>query len=172
MFGSVSEDNDTQADWNKSPDSYAQDCVMELIQREAPGLAPSMETRTSFQGSRPKDTRSLPLGWCSHEFFRSFAEPYALEAKFRALALNWKREIRAISSTTEICMHPSYQQIIGMGEDAIPLILSELQDAPNYWFWALKAITGEDPVPDSDRGRITRMQEAWLKWGRSHRHFM
>ena len=40
MFGSVGEDNDTQADWNESPDSYARNCVMELIRREAPGLAP------------------------------------------------------------------------------------------------------------------------------------
>ena len=64
MFGSVGEDNETQADWNESAtDSYARSRVMgELFRREASMAAP-METRTFFQGSRPKDTWPLPSTW-------------------------------------------------------------------------------------------------------------
>lgn len=44
-------------------------------------------------------------------------------------------------------MHPAYQQIIGMGEKALPLILRDLRDRPTgHWFWALNAITGEEPT--------------------------
>ena len=50
------------------------------------------------------------------------------------------------SSITEIAMHPAYQQIIGMGSIAIPFIMRELENRPAHWFWALKSITGEDPV--------------------------
>ena len=65
-------------------------------------------------------------------------------------------------------MHPAYQQIIGMGEEALPLILEELSRRPGHWFWALKAITGEDPVPAEHAGEVPEMTRAWLEWGRQH----
>jgi len=51
-----------------------------------------------------------------------------------------------------------------MGDAALPLIFQELRREPDHWFWALKAITGEDPVAESDRGRLDKMTTAWLKW--------
>ena len=65
-------------------------------------------------------------------------------------------------------MHPAYQQIIGMGTDAIPFIVEELRQTPDQWFWALKAITGEDPVDPADRGRVRRMADAWLELAKEH----
>jgi len=47
--------------------------------------------------------------------------------RFITLKTNWESETAALSSITEIVMHPAYQQIIGMGPVAIPLILSELK---------------------------------------------
>jgi hypothetical protein len=43
-------------------------------------------------------------------------------------------------------LHPAYQRIIGLGKAVIPFILRELQTEPNEWFWALRALTGEDPT--------------------------
>jgi hypothetical protein len=63
-------------------------------------------------------------------------------------------------------MNHAYQQIIGMGEPAIPLILDEFERRPSHWSWALTAITGDDPVPESARGRLKEMAAAWLQWGR------
>jgi len=63
-------------------------------------------------------------------------------------------------------MHPAYQQIIGLGPPALPLILAELDRELDHWFWALKAISGEDPVPIESRGNMREMANAWLKWGR------
>ncbi len=89
-----------------------------------------------------------------------------IEDKFRALAAHWKAETGFTSSTTEIAMHPAYQQIIGMGPAVVPLLLRELEQNLDHWFWALSAITGADPVPEASRGRIKEMAEAWLRWGR------
>ena len=94
-------------------------------------------------------------------------EPTAvIKTRFDELTQDWKRDTRMTSSTTEMSMHPAYQQIIGMGERALPLIFRELQQAPSHWFWALRAITGDDPVPEADLGRVPAMRQAWLDWGR------
>ena len=62
-------------------------------------------------------------------------------------------------------MHPAYQQIVGMGRSAVPFILKELANGPGHWFWALRAISGEDPVSPKDRGDVLKMTNAWLVWG-------
>ena len=81
----------------------------------------------------------------------------------RHMAL-WKDETSAQSSIHVMAMHPSYQRIIGMGRPALPLLLQELQREPNQWFWALNAITGEDPgEPYED---FDLAVERWLSWGR------
>jgi len=51
-----------------------------------------------------------------------------------------------------------------MGDKALPFIYYELQQEPDHWFWALKAITCEDPVPIESRGNLQLMANAWLKW--------
>jgi hypothetical protein len=53
-----------------------------------------------------------------------------------------------------------------MGPDAIPLILRELQRRPEHWFWALNAITREDPIDPEYAGNVRKMTQAWLEWGR------
>jgi hypothetical protein len=52
-----------------------------------------------------------------------------------------------------------------MSEPAVPLILKELQARPDHWFTALRAITGENPVPDEHRGDLRAMADDWLRWG-------
>lgn len=89
-----------------------------------------------------------------------------LREQFARLARAWKEDTRYLSSTTEMATHPAYQRIIGMGHDAIPLILAELRREPHQWFWALRAITGEDPVSQTDKGRVRQMASAWVEWGK------
>lgn len=85
---------------------------------------------------------------------------------FQALVEAWRQEVQFLSSVTEMSLHPAYQRIIGMGASVLPLLLRELENRPDHWFWALTAITGVDPVQPEDRGRIEKMSEAWLKWGK------
>jgi hypothetical protein len=80
------------------------------------------------------------------------------------LAREWREETRWISSTTEIAMHPAYQAIIGMGSDALPMIMADLRENSGHWYWALRAISNEDPVPPANRGNIRLMKDAWLSW--------
>jgi hypothetical protein len=86
--------------------------------------------------------------------------------RFRRLAAEWKERSRYISNTAQLAVLKPYQQIIGMGLPAVPLILAELQQEPDQWFWALEAITAENPVPPEAAGRVGLMAEAWIDWGR------
>jgi hypothetical protein len=47
-------------------------------------------------------------------------------------------------------------------------MLRDLEERPRLWVWALPDITGTDPVPASDRGNISKMSEAWVRWGRAN----
>jgi hypothetical protein len=71
-------------------------------------------------------------------------------------------------------MCPAYQQIIGMGAAAVPLIMKELQnslDQPDHWFWALSMITRADPIPVEMYGKHVAMAKAWIAWGEKHKVF-
>jgi hypothetical protein len=90
--------------------------------------------------------------------------------RFRELTQLWKRETAALSSSTQKAMHPAYQEIIGMGERALPLIFAEMTREPDHWFWALRAITRENPVPQENQGNLRAMTWDWLAWGKRHGH--
>jgi len=92
------------------------------------------------------------------------------EKRFRRLADQWREETGPISSMTELVQHPAYQEIIRMGWDVVPLLLRELQERPHHWFWALKLITGDDPLRPEDRGDLEQMAKAWLAWNANRRH--
>lgn len=84
--------------------------------------------------------------------------------RFHTLARQWRHETELLSSTMEMAMHPAYQAIIGMGPAILPEVVTELRERSGHWYWALKAISNEDPVPPCDRGNIKRMKAAWLQW--------
>ncbi|HEY1397016.1 hypothetical protein [Roseateles sp.] len=89
----------------------------------------------------------------------------SLQAKlFAQLKDEWREAVAYSSSPTEMAMHPAYQRIIGMGREALPFIFAELKASPFWWFWALRAITGHDPVDASMKGRLELMSKAWLQW--------
>ena len=54
-----------------------------------------------------------------------------------------------------------------MGSAVVPLVLSDLKKSRDDWFWALSAITGENPIIEADAGNVRKMTEAWLRWGRA-----
>jgi len=88
--------------------------------------------------------------------------------RFERLANQWKAERGPASSVRRMAMNPAYQQIIGMGNEAVSLILHELELKPDHWFWALMAITSANPIPHEDRGKIKKMAEAWVRWGKEN----
>ena len=91
-----------------------------------------------------------------------------VENWFLALASQWKREASGYSSIGMKIRHPAYQAILGLGPQAVKLILQDLAKGPTHWFPALKRLTGGlDPTPLEKRGDVEAMREAWLAWGRS-----
>ena len=56
-----------------------------------------------------------------------------------------------------------------MGPSVVPLILSRLESEgsePDHWFWALRALTGANPVTENECGDIAKMARAWIDWGK------
>ena len=102
----------------------------------------------------------------SHFYFPSSRQREGTEECFLRHAAEWKEATQFDSSPTRAAMHSAYQSIVGMGEAAVPLILRELDREPAHWFWALRSITGIDPVKPSERGQLDLMAQAWLRWGR------
>lgn len=94
-------------------------------------------------------------------------EDKRLEENFLVLASDWKKQTAHHSSMRKRTKHPSFEKIMAMQEEAIPLILRELRHRPQLWFHALESLTGKDPVPDELRTDPKAAAEVWLQWGRN-----
>jgi len=88
-----------------------------------------------------------------------------IQERFRRLASEWKKQSHYMSNTAQMAMLKPYQRIIGMGWPVVPLILEEMRREPDQWFWALEAITEENPVPQEAAGMVPLMTQAWIEWG-------
>ena len=113
-----------------------------------------VEHETNGEGNRTSDDGMVPSG----------KQKEGLDSRFHALAAQWKEETRFLSSIHDMVTHPAYLQIIGMGQEALPLLIDELRREPDHWFVALQAITGTNPIPPSARGDVDAMTQAWLDW--------
>jgi hypothetical protein len=91
-----------------------------------------------------------------------------LRVAFEELVASWSSATAHLSSPSKLMEHPSYRQIIGLGASVLPFLLRDLAESGRFWFPALNAITGENPVPEDAACDIERMVEAWLGWGRAH----
>ncbi|HEY7766955.1 hypothetical protein [Longimicrobium sp.] len=87
--------------------------------------------------------------------------------RFDELAAKWREDTEFDSAPTTIYQHPAYLEIVSWGPPVLPLMFADLATHGSFWFGALRTLTGEDPVPREDRGRIARMREHWLSWGRA-----
>ena len=119
----------------------------------------------------PPHASPVPQGLPSYPFVQrlesmlgSFTEPdRELKEEFRKLAAQWHRETDHFSNIIRKAMSSAYQEIIGMGEKAIPFILRDLETTGGHWFWALRAIARYDAAAGIDN--YDDAVRAWLKWG-------
>ena len=77
----------------------------------------------------------------------------------------WNRETMHLSSAQQIVENKHYQAIIKMGMPVVSIILKDMQKEPDWWFWALTEITGEELVGEDIRGDFNKMVGVWLRWG-------
>jgi hypothetical protein len=119
-------------------------------------------TRPEVQGEAHLRAQVRALG----ELTKSVAAALSIDSDdFDELAEDWKQATAFVSSPEETAMHPSYQRIIGMGTTVLPRILEALEQEPDQWFWALRAIVGRDVAEDATT--IAGAASAWVEWGRS-----
>jgi hypothetical protein len=96
---------------------------------------------------------------------RRIVAGHELGKTFNELAGRWARETAHLSSPSQAAQNPHYLRIIGLGPAVLPLILRRLGQQPDFWFVALRSITGQNPVRPEDAGSMDKMRDAWLRWG-------
>ena len=99
---------------------------------------------------------------------REIVAEQAIEERFAKLVAEWRSGTGGLSSPRAIRSHPAYQQIIAMGEPALRHIFDDLKRNGGWWYPALRALTGQNPVPESAKGNPLLNDEAWLQWGRQN----
>lgn len=96
-----------------------------------------------------------------------------LKRKFNAHVQDWRHATGFLSAVSKKFMHPSYQKIIGMGPQVIPLILKEMEQNPTpHWFWALNALTEDNPLEPQNTANmsVNEIVGVWLEWGKREGH--
>jgi hypothetical protein len=130
----------------------------------------NLEKRAAIQQTRLVQQREMwSCPYCKwHSTTHGKMRRSNIRQQFTQLADTWKQETAFQSNITKKAIHPAYQRIIGMGQAVVPLILEEFRRGKlDDWFWALTAITGENPITDDIAGNVESMAEAWLQWGRA-----
>lgn len=84
--------------------------------------------------------------------------------RFHKLADQWRAQTLHSSFIEQKVQHFAFKQIVGMGTIAIPLILNEIMTNPDFLYFALQLITGENPVPKRDRASVRAAIDAWIMW--------
>jgi len=116
----------------------------------------ALDERTVQQAEQAAGDRRTTLDRLIGDYVDQLATS---KTRFQRLAAEWREQAGPLSSSTDRAMLPAYQAIIGMGETALPFILDEMRQRGGLWFWALRAITGENPVPPEHRGNIEAMSQ-------------
>lgn len=100
-------------------------------------------------------------------------ETRSLEERFHEQAEKWHNETRHLSSPNQRMLHPSYQAILGMGQEhrdeIIDLLLKDMKENRRQWFWALSYLAQTNPITPNDAGRLDKMIDAWVRWGQTRK---
>lgn len=92
--------------------------------------------------------------------------PRQIERKFDQLRIRWRRETKYKSSLHDIINHPSYQEIISMGQPVLPLLLYEMVIEPTHWFVALHEVSGVNL--NSSEDSFDEAVKKWITWGKDN----
>jgi len=90
--------------------------------------------------------------------------------KFEYYMQQWKFHRNSKSSILDSLSDLNYQNIIGMGKQALPFIFREMRKEYDDWFDALYEITGKDPVKEENYGDFVEMTNDWILWAKIHKY--
>jgi len=128
-------------------------------------IQPPANAYHSFQGM---EIDSMPLS-CIKSYQSQMQAGQQIEAEndfskeFHLLVKQWEHETSFHSSLGEIFTNDAYQRIMARGDEALPLILTELRRKPGHWFYALEKIVGRDVAASAKN--FAEARALWLEWG-------
>ncbi len=111
-------------------------------------------------GSASADVNSVAFSSSNTKMLSSDS----IESVFESLKNSWVRSTRFKNSLSEINDDKSLLSIIDLGPIVVPMILKDLRDSPKHWFYALRVLTGSNPIKKNEAGNLVKMQTAWLSW--------
>ena len=86
-------------------------------------------------------------------------------ARFQTLVRHWKQETSHLSNVAKKVLHSAYQEIIGMGQSAVPFLLVACGASRTTGYRRFM----RSPEPTQCRWKVVAMLrlmvEAWLAWG-------
>jgi hypothetical protein len=92
-----------------------------------------------------------------------------VEQRVRRLLATWREQTGFLSSSTALVSHAAYREIIALGTAALPYLFRDMEQTfDGHLSSALVAITGAQPVPHEDGGKIRKVAERWLAWARQN----
>jgi hypothetical protein len=85
--------------------------------------------------------------------------------QFQQLTQTWRSETNYLSNLGAAAENPAHQQIVKLGEEAIPLILEDYKKGGSWWALTLMEITGINLVTEEIAGKYDEVRDIWLTWG-------
>lgn len=159
-------------DWSDSKDYYDHGQKTNYISshlyvayKERNMSAKKEETKT-FDAENLPQPGFLLKSWSTLDLPDS-PSGYLIEKEFNELASKWKDETGLFSTTYQKIIHDTYFDLVAMGKQIVPYILTDLQNnGPASWHTALKALTKENPIAEEDLSKNKKIREGWITWGK------
>jgi hypothetical protein len=85
--------------------------------------------------------------------------------EYIAAADEWDEHHRVLS--WHDTKHPAFRRIIALGDAAIPLILEDINNEPNWIVIALRELVPDGPDISAVSGRLGPICDRWLEWARA-----
>lgn len=94
----------------------------------------------------------------------------SLKEEFESLKEAWLVGTMFESGYQNLVNHPAYLKIVSMGEQILPLLLTDMFEEKTPWFYALSEITGANPVSEENEGRLNGIISDWKTWAEQNNY--
>ncbi len=92
--------------------------------------------------------------------------------------LNNCQEISFSSLSSTTLEHPEFKKLTSLGPTIMPMLLKNLQKIRDdkktlgalTILLALPIISGENPILKEHRGKMSKMQKDWIRWGKKKKY--
>lgn len=95
----------------------------------------------------------------------------SLRERFVELADAWEQHLeaeRASSNPQRKLAHPAFEELVSLGEAAVPLVVERYQQGSLFWGAALARLTGVTAHGDGLSGNLRETRTRWLAWWREN----